>query len=316
MILRWLSLPVLRRIAASRFKISRPNILVVLLCLAGITLPAAIAVAQVHAPYLPPINNRQMEQDANLFLEEARQLAQIPQQLPLAILRAKLATQLAPKNPDSWAILGGLYLIDNQAEASVKSLEKAKVLAPRESTIWFRLGSAYFQTKQYDKAIQSLQEGLKFKPNVPSALFDLGNAYLLNKEIPKAIEIYEKAFSQDADFWFPLNNIGIIRYDQGKIDESIRLWRSCIAIDNKEAEPKMALAAALYNHKNDKAQGIKLAAEAVKLNLRYSEPQFMRENLWGEKLIADATKVLVDPQVKSAIAKAQEAAADIRTIGQ
>jgi tetratricopeptide (TPR) repeat protein len=297
--------PVLKRIASLS-----------LIALAGWLLPANIARSQVAAPYLPPINNRQLERDAMIFLEEARQLAQIPQQLPLAILRAKLATQLAPQNPDSWSILGGLYLMDNQAEASIKSLEKARVLAPREPAVWFRLGSAFFQTKQYDKSIQSLQAGLKLKPNVPSALFDLGNAYLMSKQVPQAIEVYEKAYSQDADFWFPLNNIGIIRYDEGNIDESIRLWRACIAVDSKEAEPKMALATALYVRKGDKAQGIKLASDAVKLNLRYSETQFMRENLWGEKLIADASKVLEDPQVKAAILKAQEAASELREIGR
>jgi tetratricopeptide (TPR) repeat protein len=257
-----------------------------------------------------------MEQDANLFLEEARQLAQISQQLPLAILRAKLATQLAPQNPDSWAILGGLYLLDNQADASVKSLEKAKTLAPREPTIWFRLGSAYFQTKEYGKAIKSLQEGLKIKPNVPSAMFDLGNAYLLDKQVPQAIEIYEKAYRQDSDFWYPLNNIGLIRYEEGNIDEAIRLWRACLAVDVKEAEPKMALATALYVKKGDKTQAVKLAADAIKLNLRYSETQFMRENLWGEKLIADATKLLENAEVKAAIVAAQEAASDVRSINQ
>ncbi len=284
--------------------------------MSGSILSASIVQAQVIVPYLPPIDNRQIERDAGLFVEEAKQLSQIPQQLPLAILRAKLATQLAPKSPEPWAVLGGLYLMDNQSDASVKSLEKAKVLAPREAAIWFRLGSAYFQTKQYSKSIQSLQEGLKLKPNVPSALFDLGNAYLLNKQVPKAIEVYEKAFRQDAEFWFPMNNIGLIRYDEGNTDEAIRLWRACIAIEGKEAEPKLALATALYIKKGDKVQGIKLAAEAIKLNLRISEPQFLRENLWGEKLVTDTTQLLADPQVKIAIAKAQEASAAVRDLSR
>jgi tetratricopeptide (TPR) repeat protein len=280
-----------------------------LLVLAGWIVPARIAQAQVYAPYLPPIETKQFDRDAALFLEEARQLAQIPQQMPLAILRAKLATQFVPRSAEAWAVLGGLYLLDNQPSESVKSLEKAKNLAPREPKILFRLGSAYFQTKQYGKAVAVLEAGLKLKPNIAPALFDLGNAYLLNQQVPQAIDIYNKAYAQDAKFWFPLNNIGIVRYDEGNVDESIRLWRACIAIDNQEAEPKMALAAALYVKKGDKTQGIKLASEAIKLNLRYSETQFMRDNLWGEKLIADTATVLADPALKAAIVQAQEAAA-------
>jgi tetratricopeptide (TPR) repeat protein len=281
-------------------------------CLSAGTI-APVAHSQVYAPYLPAIDDQQLERDADLLMEEARQLAQLPQQRNLAIFRAKLATQLAPRNPDAWAILGGLYLLDNQSTASVAALEKAKALAPKEPVVWFRLGSAYFQTKEYNKAIVALETGLKLKPNVPSAMFDLGNAYLLSGKTNDAIAIYQKSYDQDKTFWFPLNNIGLIRYKQGKVDEAIKLWQTCIAIDPKEAEPKLALAAALFTRKGDQTQGIRLAAEAVKLNLRYSEPQYMRDNLWSEELIADTVKVLAHPTVKAAIVKAQEAQANARS---
>jgi tetratricopeptide (TPR) repeat protein len=275
---------------------------------------AQVVQAQAYTPYLPAIDDQQLERDADLLMEEARQLAQLPQQRNLAILRAKLATQLAPRNPDSWAILGGLYLLDNQSTASVSALEKAKALAPKEPVIWFRLGSAYFQTKEYPKAIESLQMGLKLKPNVPSAMFDLGNAYLLSGKTNDAIAIYQKSFDQDKEFWFPLNNIGLIRYKQGKVDEAIKLWQTCITIDAKEPEPKLALAAALFSRKGDQAQGIRLASEAMKLNPRYSEPQYLRDNLWSEELIADTVKVLAHPTVKAAIVKAQQAQANARSL--
>jgi tetratricopeptide (TPR) repeat protein len=275
---------------------------------------APVAQAQVYTPYLPAIDDQQLERDANLLMEEARQLAQLPQQRNLAILRAKLATQLAPRNPDSWAILGGLYLLNNKAADSIGALEKAKVLAPKEPIVWFRLGSAYFQTKEYAKAIDALQTGLKLKPNVPSAMFDLGNAYLLSGKTNDAIAIYEKSFAQDKEFWFPLNNIGLIRYKQGKVDEAIKLWQTCVAIDAKEAEPKLALAAALFSRKADQVQGVRLAAEAMKLNSRYSDPQYLRDNLWSEELIADTVKVLAHPTVKAAIVKAQQDQANSRSL--
>jgi tetratricopeptide (TPR) repeat protein len=286
-----------------------PAILSTLVSLGSV--PQAVR-AQVYTPYLPSIDTQQLEQDADLLMEEARQLAQLPQQRDLAILRAKLATQLVPRNPDSWAILGGLYLLNNQAEASVASLEKAKLLAPKEPVVWFRLGSAYFQTKEYGKAIASLQKGLELKPDVPSAMFDLGNAYVLNQQIPQAIEVYEKAYAQDSEFWYPLNNIGLIRYKQGKFDEAIRLWRTCIGIAEQEAEPKLALATALYTKKGERDQGIRLASEAVKLDLRYSEAQFLRDNLWSEELISDALKLLENPTVKTAILKAKESQTSAR----
>jgi tetratricopeptide (TPR) repeat protein len=298
----------------ARLRRCQPFAAALLIATVGTGTIAQVVQAQAYTPYLPAIDDQQLERDADLLMEEARQLAQLPQQRNLAILRAKLATQLAPRNPDSWAILGGLYLLDNQSIASVSALEKAKVLAPKEPVIWFRLGSAYFQTKEYPKAIESLQMGLKLKPNVPSAMFDLGNAYLLSGKTNDAIEIYQKSYAQDKEFWFPLNNIGLIRYKQGKVDEAIKLWQTCITIDAKEPEPKLALAAALFSRKGDQPQGIRLASEAMKLNPRYSEPQYLRDNLWSEELIADTVKVLSHPTVKAAIVKAQEAQANSRSL--
>jgi tetratricopeptide (TPR) repeat protein len=282
------------------------------LLISSASITAISPACQAYTPYLPPINDRQFEQDAALLMEEARQLAQIPQQRDLAILRAKLATQLAPRDPDAWAILGGIYLLNNQAAAGIPSLEKAKTLAPKEPAIWFRLGNAYFQNKEYPKSIETLQTGLKLKPNTIGAMFDLGNAYFLNDNTDEAIKLYEAAFAQDKTFWFPLNNIGLIRYKQGNTEEAIKLWRTCIGIDAKEAEPKLALAAALYKQGN-RFQGIRLASDAMKHDLRYSEAQFMRDNLWSEELITDAVKVLSHPIVQAAIVKAQNAAIEQTT---
>jgi tetratricopeptide (TPR) repeat protein len=275
--------------------------------LSSLMIGAIVPATHAYTPYLPPVNDKQFAQDAALLMEEARQLAQIPQQRELAILRAKLATQLAPRDPDAWAILGGIYLLNNQAATGIPSLEKAKTLAPKEPAIWFRLGNAYFQNKEYPKSIATLQTGLKLKPNTIGAMFDLGNAYFLNGNTDAAIGQYEAAFAQDKTFWFPLNNIGLIRYQQGNVEEAIKLWRTCIGIDGKEAEPKLALAAALFKQGN-RFQGIRLASDAMKNDLRYSEAQFMRDNLWSEELIADAVKVLSHPIVQAAIIKAQNAA--------
>ncbi|OUC15017.1 MAG: cytochrome c biogenesis factor [Alkalinema sp. CACIAM 70d] len=279
----------------------------ILLLNSGIAKRPAIAYL---VPHLPNLDDRQLEREGNDLLGESIQLAQL-QQFDLAITRAKLATQLIPKNPDAWSVLGGLYLADNKTDLSIAALQKAKALEPKESAIWFRLGNAYFQKKDYSKAIESLQSGLAIKPNVPGALFDLGNAYLMSGKKTDAIATYEKAYAQDKKFWYPLNNIGLIKYEAGDINEAIRLWKLSVAAatDSNGAEPKLALAVATYQ-KGDKEQGLKLGEAAIKLDNRYGNITFLKENLWGDRLITDTQAFLELPRMKAALAQGRSTQAE------
>lgn len=281
----------------------------ILLLNSGITRQPAIAQL---VPHLPSLDQKQLEQEGNELLGEAIQLAQL-QQFDLAIARAKLAAQLIPKNPDAWSVLGGLYLQDEKPDDSIKALKKAQTLVPKEAPkeaqapIWFRLGSAYFQKKDYVRSVESLQTGLKLKPNVPGALFDLGNAYLMLKRPKDAIATYEKAYAQDKKFWYPLNNIGLIHYETGRKGDAIKLWQQSFDIDEKAAEPALAFAVALY-HRGDQEQGLRMGETAIKIDNRYSEIKFLRDNLWGDRLIADTQKFLELPRIRAAITAAKAAA--------
>ena len=73
-----------------------------------------------------------------------------------------------------------------------------------------------------------------------------------------------------------------------------------IEINNEESEPQLALAAALYAQgKTD--QGLALAAQALKMDSRYSDIEFLKENLWGDRLIADTKIVLATPIIQKTL---------------
>ncbi|MEB3292681.1 MAG: tetratricopeptide repeat protein, partial [Synechococcales bacterium] len=133
--------------------------------------------------------------------------------------------------------------------------------------------------------------------------------YLMLNRHKDAITTYEKAFSQDKKFWYPLNNIGLIHYEKGRKDDAIKLWRQSFEIDAKAAEPALALAVALY-HRGDQEQGLKIGETAIQLDSRYSEIKFLRDNLWGDRLIADTQKFLELPRMRAAITEAKAASQD------
>ena len=84
--------------------------LLVIIGSGGLSLPA---LGQALVPYTVQINSVELEKQGLSLAQEAAQLAQF-QQYELALPRARLATQLAPKSYQSWLLLGGLYLQTNK----------------------------------------------------------------------------------------------------------------------------------------------------------------------------------------------------------
>ncbi|MEX0272379.1 tetratricopeptide repeat protein [Leptolyngbyaceae cyanobacterium UHCC 1019] len=278
-------------------------LLLVTLGLWGAAQPSS---AQSLIPHTLRLDNAKLEQQGIGLAQEASQLAQF-QQYELALQRAKLATQLAPKSPEVWSLLGGLYLQTNDLDRGITSLKKSQLLSGsgKNSAILFALGSAYFQKGSYLTAVDYLKQGLKVKPNVPGALFDLGNAYLMLRQFPEAIAQYDQAVAQDKSFWPAINNIGLIKYETGDEEAAVKQWQKAADLDPKAAEPRLAIAVALYA-KGKRDQGLSSGEAAIRLDSRYADLKFLKENLWGERLLANTRKLLETPQIRATLAQIQE----------
>nr|WP_263858085.1 tetratricopeptide repeat protein [Waterburya agarophytonicola] len=263
---------------------------------------------QAVLPYLPKLETEKLESQGLQLLQESVQLIRF-QQYDLALPRAELATQLAPENYEVWFILGNLYIQQEELAKGIHVLEKAEALAPDQEGILFSLGNAYFQQGKYEAARTKLEKGLEIEGNSPEALFDLGNTYLKLAQLDEAIESYEEAFAKDATFWPALNNVGLVEYEQSDRTGAISKWESVIQVDGEQAEPQLALAVALFvEGKTEKA--IALGKAALKLDNRYADIQFLKDNLWGEQLIEDTKKFLSNPQIQEIVSTSDEATSE------
>lgn len=77
----------------------------------------------------------------------------------------------------------------------------------------------------------------------------------------------------------------------GATDEAIKNFQSAIKQDKELAESKLALATALYTE-GEIDKGTELAQTALISNQKYADIRYLKENLWGEKMIGDAQKLL------------------------
>ena len=288
------------------------NWLISLVACAGISSISLPVRGQAVLPYLPKLDSERLELQGLQLLQDAVKLIRF-QQYDLALPRAELATQLAPSNYEVWFVLGSLYVQQEDLPQGIKALEKAETLAPEEEEILFRLGNAYFQQGDYETARNKLEQGLEIKQDSPEALFDLGNTYLKLTEYDKAIDSYEEAYAQEATFWPALNNVGLVAYEQGDLDSAIAKWESVIKVDGKQAEPQLALAVALFTQ-GEVNKGIEMGKSALQLDNRYADIQFLKENLWGERLIEDTRKFMNNPQIQEIVSSDRQLNAEEETV--
>ena len=262
--------------------------------------------AQALVPHTVQLDAAKLEQQGLVLAQEAAQLAQF-QQFELAMPRARLATQLAPKSDKVWFLLGGLYLQSKEVDKAITTLQKAQSINPKNAETYFALGSAYFQQQKYQSAIGQYKAGLRIKPNDPEGLFDLGNAYYMLGKLPQAITEYKKSINQKQDFWPAVNNIGLIFYEQGDVKSAMSQWQQAITkannIKQPAAEPQLALAVALYTrgNKSDRQKGLAMGEAALRLDERYANLDFLKENLWGNRLLSDTKKFLELPSIQAAL---------------
>jgi tetratricopeptide (TPR) repeat protein len=265
-----------------------------------LTIPTPIF-AQALLPYTIKQDPKSLEETSKSLLRQAAGLVQF-QQFEQAIPRLALATQLAPKNPDTWYFLGTLYVQTQKYDKAISSLDRARSLKPNDAEILFMLGSAYFQNGNNQPAIDVLQAGLKIKPDTLSPLFDLGNAYYKANRYSDAIAIYQRAVAKDAKFWPAINNMGLISYEKGDINGALQYWNRALTIDPKSAEPMMAKAVAFFVQ-GKQAEAISTLSATMKIDRRYATIKHLQDNLWGTKLINDTRRFIQTPQARDVITK-------------
>lgn len=281
-----------------------------MLALGSLAMAPPAAQAQALTPYVLPLDYDLMAEQGLFLANEAQQLAEF-QQFGRALALAQLASQLAPNNGQVLALLGGLYLQSDETEKAITLLERAKTLAPDDARVLFSLGAAYLQQNDYLQASTYLERGLQIEPDNPNALFDLGNAYFQLQKYDQAITSYEASVGALPEFWPSVNNIGLVLYERGETQPAVERWRAAIDIGGEEPEPKLAIAVALYSQNNcgptSRAaacqEALTLGIEALEQDSRYADVEFLRKNLWGERLLASTDRFFGAPAIKSLLAE-------------
>ncbi len=190
-------------------------------------------------------------------------------------------------------------------EEALLSLDNAKSLNSNIAGLWFAEASIQLQKEKPRDAIKAIKKGLLIDNKNQKAYFQLGNAFIMENKLKKALNAFEQAININPNFWQAKNNIGLVFFELNKRDQAIKIWRAVLKIQ-ADAEPKLALASALYKKEPKNKESIRLAQEALAENPDYVSMHHQKEQLWGEKLIRATQELFKNKELETTITKAFE----------
>jgi tetratricopeptide (TPR) repeat protein len=119
----------------------------------------------------------------------------------------------------------------------------------------------------------------------------------LLKDYSVAFPSSEKLLALEANPLVAIMHLGLIKYELQDFQGAIREFQAAVHLNDQDPEPQLALAIALYAQGQQK-QGLALAQDALQVAYQLADLNYLKENLWGDRLLADTQKMFSNPKTR------------------
>ena len=216
------------------------------------------------------------------------------EQLSRAIADYNQAIRLNPRLALPYNNRGNAQAELGKWSEAIADYSKTIELNPQIAQAYNNRGNALSEIGKYRQALTDYNQGIKLNPNIPDTYYNRGLVRFFLNDPQGAMSDYERAISLNGDFWQARNNLGLLQYETGATQEAMQQWQKASNLAKLELEPQFALAVALHA-KGQTQKGIAKAEAVLNIDARYRNLEFLRSNLWGDRLITDANKLLQSP---------------------
>ncbi|TRV46922.1 MAG: tetratricopeptide repeat protein [Microcystis panniformis Mp_MB_F_20051200_S9] len=213
------------------------------------------------------------------------------QKWDLALADFNRAIELKPDNASFYFTRGYLYYQTQKWDLALADFNQAIKLKPENASFYSTRGLLYYQTQKWDLALADFNQAIALDPKLKDSYSFRGDIYKRQKLYPQALQDYQKVLELDEKDLIAITNIGLIYYEQGDLNLTSSQFQKSLEINPQSAENQLALAVTLYRQGNTE-KAIKLAQSALKIDPEFSQVETLQKNLWGDKIIADARKLL------------------------
>ncbi|BDM79938.1 tetratricopeptide repeat protein [Acaryochloris marina] len=204
------------------------------------------------------------------------------------------AIEINSKNILAYAGRGPIYLETKRYEQALSDFNTIIELNPQASPAYDLRSQTHRRLQRFEEAISDASKYIELNPKQPVAYTKRGILYALTNNAQHALKDFKQAVELDEKAIIPTINMGLIYYEQEERNLAIAQFKRAMELDDKLAEPQLALAIALY-HSGQQQQAIASAKFALTKDSRLRDVEFLKQNLWGDQLIADAQQLFSDP---------------------
>jgi eukaryotic-like serine/threonine-protein kinase len=175
----------------------------------------------------------------------------------------KRAVELDPKSAIAHAMLAHLYHDTGRTQLADKELQLALAANPNDWEIYLEIGAQAYAGGRYADAVTAWQHVLKLQPDELRALQNLSAAYHAEGRDDDAAAALQEALAikPTADVY---NNLGTIRYYQGKYDLAEAAFEKTVALNANTADNWASLGDA-YRQLHNQQKANQAYAQAIQL---------------------------------------------------
>jgi Bardet-Biedl syndrome 4 protein len=162
--------------------------------------------------------------DAKTILA-AGSIIQDNQDVDVALVKYRIAAQVAPRSPELWNNIGMCFFGKRKYVACVACLKKAFFIDPFQWIICFNLGLVHLCMEQYASAFHYLNAAINLKPDWAQSYCFLGVALNRLDDFSNACAAYERAIHLDGNDHITRLNYAIMLCKRGKAEMAIQHYR-------------------------------------------------------------------------------------------
>jgi tetratricopeptide (TPR) repeat protein len=227
-----------------------------------------------------------------VFNEIARAYLEANQDLEKAIGHLQASLKRDNTNPETYLLLGDIYLEQNQGGDAMNNYESALRLNPNMAKAQVRRGQLFIRSRNPNEAYAAFQAAIKADPNYAPSYREMGDLYLLTSRYDEAVNMYRKNIDLAGTSSLMQYKLATALYSAKKFDDAHRQIQQALAEDPNNIGMQRLQAYTFYEagvNEEQKKDGDKEKAKefnnrALELMSRY----FERTN--PEKYILDDYK--------------------------
>jgi len=233
---------------------------------------------------VPEVANRAYDMSLQIFKNSKATEEQKKEAIKITIDGLKLGLEKEPKNARFMMMLGNLYLMSVEQDASYLQeadavLGKALLLSPTRQELLFSVGQLRIFQGRTEEALALFKKAVELNETVAISHWNYGIVSILvgqkeigEQEIKKAVELGHAYEAEDISFL--INSYG----RTNDLEKIVKLYQDWIKLAPKSADPWAGLAAA-YQQMGNKTLAKQAALKAIELDPSFKEEgeQFIKE---------------------------------------